>query len=235
MSTALHSQTRAAVGWRGLLAMFALFAVVSAATGAGAAYWILKRYTLHLPLDTQHLNVRLPEHLPVEVEILPQDTTAATELRDFPVRVNDNFKTVVRVDTRVPVRINVPFRGEVPVDLVLPLKTRVKTRVLGVNMELPIEGEIPLRFKLPVNLMIPIDQTLPMKFDLPVNTRIDQIVNIQVQTLQAARIRLRDPGLRVTLQDGEFVVPLSWLSLTAPTDNGEASQLGPLARPPSGK
>lgn len=235
MASIVNSQTRAVPGWRSLLLMFVLFAVVSAATGAGVAYWILVRYTLHLPLETQRLNVLLPELMPVEVEILPQDTTAATELRDFPVHINDNFKTVVRVDTRIPVRMNVPFRGEVPVDLVLPVKTRVKTRVLGVNMELPIEGNIPLRFKLPVDLMIPINQTLPMKFDLPVNTHIEQAVNIKVQTQQAAQIRLREPSLAVTLQRSEFAIPLSWLSLTAPADNGKATQLGPLASPPGGK
>ncbi|MGH8458413.1 MAG: hypothetical protein ACRESV_03600, partial [Nevskiales bacterium] len=152
-------------------------------------------------------------------------------LREFPVRVNDSFRTVVRVDTRVPIRMNVPFRGQVPVDLTLPLKTRVRTRVLGVNMELPIEGEIPLRFSLPVDLSIPIDQTVPMKFDLPVNTHIDQMVNVKVQTQQAARIRLRESTLPVALQAGEIAVPLSWLSLTAPADNGEATRLGPLARP----
>lgn len=225
------------MGWRGLLLTFALFAVISAAAGAGAAYWVMLRYTLHLPLDTQRLQVRLPEQLPVEVEILPQETpgadTESLPLREFPVRISDNFKTVVRVDTRVPVRMKVPFHGEVPVNITVPVNTRVRTRVLGISMELPIEGQIPLQFRLPVDLVIPIDQILPMKFDLPVSTRIDQTVNVRVQARQAARIRMHDPSLSVTLQGGEFAVPLSWLSLTAPADNGDPSRLGPLAQPPS--
>jgi hypothetical protein len=238
MVSAANSRILAGVSWRSLLLMLALFALVSATAGAGAAYWILMRYTLHLPMETQRLNVLLPEHLPVDVEILPQDAAAVTDaatLREFPVHIDDTFKTVVRVDTRVPVRMTVPFQGVVPVNMTLPLNTKVKTRVLGVNMELPIEGEIPLRFSLPVDLSVQIDQTLPMKFDLPVNTRINQRVNVKVQTQQAARIRLRDPRLPVTLQEGEIAVPLSWLSLTALPDNDEATRLGPLARPPGGK
>lgn len=232
-----NSRIHAGMGWRSLLLALALFAVISAATGAGVAYWILMRYTLHLPLQTQRLNVILPEQLPVEVEILSQDEVTATgddiALREFPVQINDYFKTVVRVDTQLPIRMTVPFHGEVPVNLTLPLDTKVKTRVLGINMELPIKGEIPLRFNLPVDLLIPIDQTLPMKFDLPVNTHINQMVNVKVRTQQAARIRLRDPNLAVTVQEGEISVPLSWLSLVAPASNGEAQQLGPLARPPA--
>jgi len=99
-------------------------------------------------------------------------------------------------------------------------------------MELPVEGEIPLRFSLPVDLLIPIDQTVPMKFDLPVNTHINQLVKVQVQTQQAARISLRDPTMPVTLQAGEIAVPLSWLSLVGPENNGPPSRLGPL-QPPS--
>ncbi len=235
MTSIANARISAGVSWRGLLLMLVLFAVVSAAAGAGAAYWILLRYTLHLPLMGQPLKVLLPEHLPVEVEILPQEVASKPDesvMRTFPVRINDTFKTVVRVDTQIPIRMNVPYRGEVPVDLTLPVNTKVRTRVLGVNLELPVEGEIPLRFKLPVDLMIPIDQVLPMKFDLPVNTRIDQMVNVKVQTQQAARIRLYDPALAVTLQAGEIAVPLSWLSLVGPADNGEPSRLGPLAQPP---
>lgn len=238
MVSAANSRISAGVSWRSLLLMLALFALVSATAGAGAAYWILMRYTLHLPMETQRLNVLLPEHLPVDVEILQQDAAVVTDaatLREFPVHIDDTFKTVVRVDTRVPVRMTVPFQGVVPVNMTLPLNTKIKTRVLGVNMELPIEGEIPLRFSLPVDLSVQIDQTLPMKFDLPVNTRINQRVNVKVQTQQAARIRLRDPRLPVTLQEGEIAVPLSWLSLTALPDNDEATRLGPLARPPGGK
>jgi hypothetical protein len=223
----------AAVSWRGLLLVLLFLVVLSAAAGAGAAWWVMLRFTLHLPLQPQQVEVRLPEDLPVQVEVAPQDPDSAADvpMQSFPVRVNDTFRTVVRVDTRVPVRMRVPFRGEVPVNLDLPINTRVKTRVLGLPLEVPVEGVIPLRFSLPVDMVIPIDQVIPMKFDLPVRTHIDQTVRVQVQTRQTARIHLHDPTLAVTLQAGEIAVPLSWLSLVGP-GNGEPTRLGPLVQPP---
>lgn len=221
------------VSWRGLLLTLALLVVVSAAAGAGAAYWVMQRYALHMPLRTQTLSVRLPAELPVEVEILPQapEATADDPGQTFPVRVNDTFSTTVRVNTRFPLKMNVPFRGEIPVDLDLPVSTTIRTRVLGVPLELPVEGEIPLHFRLPVDLVIPIDQTLPMKFDLPVSTRIDQTVNVEVRAQQHARIRLRDAPLPVTVLSGEVAVPLSWLSLVGPDEDAVFGRLGPLRHP----
>jgi hypothetical protein len=223
----------AKVSWHGLLLTLLLLVLLSAAAGAAAAYWVILRYTLHLPLQAQQVKVVLPDQLPVAVEVMPPEAVAeaGASTQEFPVRVDDTFRTVVRVDTRFPVRMSVPFRGEVPVDLTLPVNTKVRTRVLGVPLQVPVEGEIPLHFKLPVDLMIPIDQVLPLKFDLPVSTRIDQTVRVRVQTRQLARIRLHDPNLPVTLQSGEIAVPLAWLSLVGP-GNGEPERLGPLAQPP---
>jgi hypothetical protein len=224
----------AKVSWRGLLLALLLLVLLSAAAGAIGASWVLRYFTLHMPLQAQQVQVLLPDELPVAVEVVPQEAVAeaGTPTQEFPVQVNDTFRTVVRVDTRLPVRMDVPFRGEIPVNLDLPVNTKVRTRVLGIPLELPVEGEIPLRFKLPVDLVIPIDQVLPMKFDLPVSTRINQTVNVRVRTQQLARIRLDDPRLSVILQSGEIAVPLSWLSLVGP-GNGAPAQLGPLAQPPS--
>lgn len=215
-----------------VLALCLALLLAAGLAGAGAAWWVLSRYTLSLPLRSQPLQVRLPDTLPVEVEILPQPVDGNAPTQTLPVRIDDTFRTTVRVDTRVPIRMQVPFRAEVPVDITLPVKTRVRTRLLGVAMELPIEAEIPLRFSLPVSLDIPIDQSVPMKLDLPVSTRINQIVNVQVQTQQTARILLRQPVLEVVLDDGEISVPLSWLSLLGPQKNGAPSRLGPISLPP---
>jgi hypothetical protein len=232
MTNAKTGSWRGGVGWPALLLVLAVAGVLAGTAGAGTAYWLLSRYTLHLPVQAQRLQVQLPADLPVEVEILPQ-AAADAPLQAIPVRIDERFRTLVRVDTQVPVRMTVPFRGEVPVDITLPLKTRVKTRVLGIEMELPVEGRIPLQFNLPVDLSIPIDQTLPMRFDLPVTTRINQTVNVQVPTQQAARIRLREARLDVTVNDSEIAVPLAWLWLVGPGRDGEpAPQLGPLRTPP---
>ncbi len=231
MEAGMNLRRMAGVSWPMLLLVIALVIVACAATAAGTAYWVIKRYTLHMPLDNQRLNVQLPEQLPVEVEILQQDNavmTDASEMRAFPVLIDENFRSRVRVDTRVPIRMNVPFKGEVPVDITVPVDTTVKTRVLGINMELPITASIPLRFNLPVDLVIPIEQTVPMHLDLPVNTHIKQQVTVRVQTRQAARIRLQEPVLEVDLQGSEIAVPLSWVSLTAPANNGNPVTLGPM-------
>ncbi len=237
MKALTHLQMPLVVSWRGLLLALLLFALVSAAAGGITAYWILSRYSLQMPLRAQALQVRLPEQLPVEVEIFPPalDDPAlrqAANLQVLPIHIDERFKTVVRVDTRLPIRMNVPYKGDIPVDITLPLKTKVRTRVLGINMELPVEGEIPLRFRLPVDLLIPIEQTLPMKLDLPVETRINQIVHVKIPTRQAARITLQEPSLDVILEKGEIAVPLSWLSLVRDGGMGEETRLGPLAYPP---
>ncbi|HXG28235.1 MAG TPA: hypothetical protein VNJ47_05230, partial [Nevskiales bacterium] len=159
MADAQTPWRRAGVSWPALLLLLAVLAVAAAAAGAGAAYWLVLRYTLHVPVPAQPLRVRLPEQLPVEVEILPQPPGEGVTLQEIPVQIDERFATRVRVDTQVPVRLAVPFRGEVPVDITLPLKTRVRTRVLGMSLELPVEGEIPLQFRLPVDVSIPIDRS----------------------------------------------------------------------------
>ncbi len=232
MTSAKAGLWRDGVSWPALCLVLALVAVLAGTAGAGAAYWLLSRYTLHLPVQAQRLQVNLPGELPVEVEIQPQAATDGDTLQEIPVQIDEQFRTQVRVDTQIPVRMTVPFRGEVPVNITLPLDTRVRTRVLGMNLELPIQGQIPLRFSLPVDLSIPINQTLPMRFDLPVTTRIRQTVGVKVPTQQTARIRLRDPRLEVMVSDSEIAVPLAWLWLAGSgQDAGDLPQLGPLRAP----
>ncbi len=199
--------------WRRVVALLVLLTVLAAAAGAIAATFVVSRFTAYVPLDDQQLKIVMPDQLPVQVELLADSTDAQPGV---PVRLNERLKLEVAFDTMVPLKLTVNYRGAIPVRADIPINTTVRTRVLGVEMELPIEGSIPLDLSLPVDLAIPIDQSVRLKFTAPVTAQIDQLVHIPLRATLDAKVRFDDPRIPVTVEDTQLALPLRDLRLGGP-------------------
>lgn len=220
--------------WRRLLAPALLVIFFAAAAGAAGAYWMLARYTAHVPLRDQSLEAILPPDLPVRVEVLSAQGAAGAEGSDdaqgVPVRLHETLHLNADFDAEVPLRMTVHYRGEIPVKAQVPVNTQIQTRVLGIAMTLPIQGAIPLDLKLPVDLVIPVNQAVRLKFSAPVTARVDQVVHIPLRAELDTRIRFTDATIPIRVRRAELELPLKRLSLSGPAlVGGGLWTFGPLA------
>lgn len=203
-----------------------LLGLLLMAAGAGGAWWVLSNGIAHVPLHDQSMAVRLPDGLPVRVEVLQ-----AASAGGMPVRLNETLKLNIELDTEVPLELTVHYQGEIPVRAEVPVDTDIQTQVFGMPMELPIQGTIPLNLNLPVDLTIPIRQPVRLQFSAPITAHVDQIVNIPLSGILDARLRFEEERLiPLRIDDSELALPLDrvWLSgrdpdwrvgpLTADTD-----------------
>ena len=184
------------------------------AAAALASAWWLGRASIHVPLDGQQMRVRIPDTLPVRVEVLDaRGLKARLDARGIPVRLNEQLNLNVKFDTDVPLKLTVRYQGQIPVQAEVPVDTTMETRLLGVSMRLPVKGRIPLDLSLPIDLTIPIEQPVRMKFSAPITAHIDQTVHIPLKAELDARIRFGEAPIALTVENSEFVLPLSAIDL----------------------
>lgn len=212
--------------WR-VLGLVLLVMALALLSGAGGAWWVLHNGMAVVPLHDQALQAQLPADLPVSVSVLQgRGPGADDDSRGIPVRLNETLKLNVDFDTEVPLSLTVRYQGTIPVNTMVPIDTTMDTRVLGIPMTLPINGEIPLDLDLPVDLTIPISQPVRLAFTAPITARVDQVVHIPLQAELETRIHFGDTPLPLRLQHSVLALPLDRLWLT-----GKAAddwRLGPL-------
>lgn len=216
-------QKIAAVSWPGLLLYTTLWLLLGAGSGAFGAYWLLTRYHLKVPVNSQALTIDLPEELFVDVELQQMDADAipnlsADELVLLPVRLKDDINVMISLDSELPLKLTVPYKGKLPFNTTLPVDTVVKTKILGIPMNLPISANIPVQSDIDVDLSIPINQTIPVAFTAPVRVKLDHLVQIPIPAKQEARISMEKAQMPITVHDSEFVMPLANMKLTAPDE-----------------
>lgn len=214
------------------LGLILLVLAVCLAAGAGGAYWVLARYSVHVPLHEQALQVSMPDDLPVSVEVVGAGDigAAVADERGVPVRLDEYLDVNVMVDTEVPVNTEVHYRGSLPVKARIPVDTQMKTQLMGMDVMVPVQGTIPVDLALPVDLRIPINQAVKFKFTAPVRARVNQTVYIPVRAKLAARIRFDDPSLQIMVRQAQLALPLDQIWLTGPSPFGRGERaLGPLS------
>lgn len=181
---------------------------VAAVAGVAGGQWVLRHAVVHVPLHDQPLAVRMPADMPVTVEVLAAGAPGAANRDGVPVRLREQLQLRVDMDAEVPLALTVRYVGEIPVRAEIPVDTAIDTRVMGVNMTLPIKGTIPLDFMLPLDLTIPIEQDVRLDFSAPMSAHIDQDVTIPLRAGLDARIRFGEAPIDLMLQESELVLPL---------------------------
>lgn len=194
---------------------------LGAASGAMGAWWLITRYHLSVPVTQQAITVDLPPSLNVDVELQQMQPLAPGAFEEvsvvmLPVHLKDEFQVDISIDNMLPLNMVVPYKGELPVNLILPIDTVVETRVLGIPMQVPVRGMIPVNTSVDIDVRIPINQKIPVTFSAPVQARLDHVVQIPIPAKQQARITMGSAQMPITLQETQFVMPLSGVQLTRP-------------------
>jgi len=104
------------------------------------------------------------ETLPIDAEIALQEHV------DVPVNL--------QIDQVIPVDIVVPFseQVDVPIDEIIRIDERFTIRVLGQDVEVPIQGNIPIK----LDVRVPIDKQIPIRADIPVAFPISETLPVEM-------------------------------------------------------
>lgn len=182
-----------------LAMLFTLSSATGMAGGLIGGLAILKPDRVQLPVRNQDMNIVIKDPLGMHVEVLkPVEVDIADTVRArVPVNqtlqlpVTETLNVVTSFDSPVRIRMDVPVRHQLRLDQKIPVNTVVETEFLGVRQRLPIRGVIPVKANVPIDMIIPIDQDVPLKFDAPMAIRIDQTLNVPLQTEFEADIPIR--------------------------------------------
>lgn len=211
---------------------------VSAASGIAIALWVFQHFKIYIPLEDQAVNIDLQEPLQAKVQIhdaLDVDVTGRVKTT-IPIRENlsvpiqQTLNPIVHFDNQVPIKTIIPVRENLIVDQNLAVDTKVKVRILGKDITLPLKGSIPIKLDVPIEMDVPLDQLVHLKFEVPVqadlkeNLRIplktdlnvdipvEGHLNAPVKTALEASVNVQNT-LPIKIQKGELVIPLNTLSL----------------------
>lgn len=225
----------------GVLLWLLLGFVLAAGFGALAAWWILTRVDLSLPLENQPLQVIIPQDLTGKATVQGRlDLRLAETIRTrVPVNqrvqipLKDRLDIVAIFDGEIPLRMNVRLKDEIPLSQVIDLDTTIEAFLpeLGATLKIPLRGKAPIQTVVPVDLVIPVDQRVRLTFTSPVTAFIDQRLDVPLVTVidadvpidtdlavpvlndLEARVRLPVTPSRAVITEGELTLPLRTLRL----------------------
>ena len=145
------------------------------------------RVPLSASIDTQisiPVDYSIPLSLPLKTVVsIPFDQTVALEL-----------------DDAVPVRLTHTLNIDKGIKLqgILPVETVVKTKLFGVNTDLPIDVDIPIDMVMPIKEDLKIDEVIPLRLAKPIPVKLKEEVEIPIDHLFEAVLPLK----------GEISLPL---------------------------
>jgi len=168
------------------------------ATG-GIGYWVYQNVQAQFLLKDQSGWISFPESLEVGAEI--RDALQVEVNQSIPTKVpinqaidipvpNDIHATVT-VDTSIPIQFDVAVEDTLLIDQVIPIDTEVQVTVAGIDIGLPIKGDIPIKAAVPLKLIIPINNQVPLAFTSPVTLRLDEPLHAKLDTILDTTIPIK--------------------------------------------
>lgn len=189
-----------AVTWRFLLlSVLGLIVSLSALLGAGA-WWVWDNLAAHLVLRDQAASINMPSELAVRASVSNKVQVRIDQTLKVKVPVHENLSIpitepiplTVGVETSVPIQFDVPIEHTLHVDQVIDLDTKVKTRILGFNVTLPIQGKVPLKAEVPISLVIPIRKQVPVSLNAPALIRLAEPLNARIDAVMNTEVPIRE-------------------------------------------
>lgn len=204
-----------------------LSSLFTMAAVAGLTLLMLPGWRAHVALDPQTLRIRLPDGAPVTVAITePIDTELDTVIDvQFPIDEVLPLKFDAPLLMDIEIDAQVPMQTVIRYESVLPLDADVTAHILGVPVNVPVSGNIPVKLYVPVDQLVPIkfkapvkvsmDEALQVPVKLDFNTRIPikQSLHIPVNKPLETNILMSDHPVRVEMIDAEVVMPLDAVRL----------------------
>lgn len=223
------------VTWRHLILTGLLLLVLMSALAGVAAWWAWHNLAAQVVLKEQVADIRLPKSLAVQASVerkvqIKLDQTLPVRVpiqQDLSIPLTEAIPIKVSVDTMVPIEIDVPVKHVFKIDQVVNLDTQVRTKVLGIPMTLPVQGQIPVRAEVPIDLVIPVRKQLPVamvtqatvRLSEPLRTRIDTVLETRVPLRGAMALALTAPvSATLTFPQQRVQAGLNLLDLTVPFD-----------------
>ena len=117
--------------------------------------------SLNVPFK-KDVAVSLPLHKSLDVPVKGRFHIPLTE----PVKC--------RLDKPVRIREKIPFRGTLPVD------TRVQTRILGIPIEIPVKGNVPVDMAFPIDQEVHLNDAVMVRVPDPVDVNVNQNITLPV-------------------------------------------------------
>lgn len=233
------------VTWAGLLGTLLGVIVVLSLLLAAGTWWFWQSYSARLQLQHQRASVRLPKALQISADV--RDLVDVRIDHDLPIHVpirqtlsipfEQPVELNVQVDTSVPIHLDIPISQVVHIDQSVTLNTRVQTTILGFNVNLPVQGVVPIKLDVPVALTVPIRQDLPVHLNMPVTARllkplpvlIDTVINTTVPIHTSLRVPITAPvQAKLFFPEQDIEAGLSLVDINMPLS---ALTFQPLPRP----
>lgn len=218
--------------------------VIASLCGVMLAIWVFQHFNIYIPLENQKVNIDLQEPLQAKVKIhdaLDVDVKGRVNA-EIPIREKLNIPLTqtltprVYFDNQVPIKTIIPVREVLNVDQNLAVDTRVKVKILGKDISLPLKGTIPIQLKVPIEMDVPLEQKVHLKFDAPVKTVLKENLQIPLDTTLKTNIpiqgKLNVPiktalqatvdvqnTLPIEIKQGELKIPLNSLQISRTKPN----------------
>jgi len=181
--------------WVSLLLLLLCLLALTLAVGA----WVWQNLSAQTVLRDHEAQVVMPAELAVQARVedkvdvrLDHTLTVSVPFRDrLSIRIADPLSVQARLQTQVPLDILVPVDQALELDQVIDIDTRVRTRVLGLPVTVPIQGQVPLKASIPIRVDIPIKQSIPVSLDVPVTVHLLEPLIAHADTQFKVRVPLR--------------------------------------------
>lgn len=223
------------VTWRHLILSALLLLLCMGSLSAAAAWWAWHNLAARVVLKEQMADVVLPRELAVRARVeqkvqVKVDENVSVRVpiqQDLTIPLDGDIPIQVSIDTAVPIAIDVPIKHVLKVDQTIDLDTKVRTRVLGFEMNLPVQARIPVKTDVPIDLTIPVRKTLPValvtqakvRLHEPLRTHVDTVIDTQVPIKAALTLPVTAPvAARLTFPDQHVQAGLNLMDITVPFD-----------------
>lgn len=188
------------VTWRTLILSAVGLLVLMTAIAGGGAYWAWQHLTAHVVLRDQVAQIRMPAELSVRASVSNQvqvrlDQTLRIKVpvhETLSIPITEAIPLTVSVETSVPINFDVPIEHTLHLDQVIDLDTKVKTRILGFPVTLPIQGKVPLKADVPISLVVPVRKQIPVSLNTPALIRLVEPLSARIDTVIDAQVPIRE-------------------------------------------
>lgn len=179
------------------LSGFALIAAIG--LGGYAAYWVWNNISAHIPLQNQQARIKIAHSFPVTVDILDPlqvdiDTVIASSVpidQKLTIPLREELDVTVDFKGAVPVKMNIPIQETIHIDQMIPVKGEVSVKILGFWVNVPLNGELPVKTDIPINLNIPVDRSVDLSFSAPAKVNVHDDITVSLKTLITSNIPIK--------------------------------------------
>jgi hypothetical protein len=195
-----QSPPTSSVTWRTLILTAVVLVVALTAIAGGGAYWFWNHWAAHLVLRDQEALITMPSELAVRASVsnkvqvrLDQTLRIKVPVHEtLSIPITDPIPLTVSVETSVPINFDVPIEHTLHVDQVIDLDTKVKTRILGFPVTLPIQGKVPLKADVPISLVIPVRKQVLVSLNTPALIRLVEPLSAKIDTVLDTQVPIRE-------------------------------------------